>query len=194
MSDEALVAIAQAGSHSAFVELFERHQNTLSRTVQKITRNAHDTEDVLQDCSIKAFIHIKTFNGKSAFSTWLVRIAINTALMTLRKRKPVIAISLDEQANSDHRGAWQIAEPSNDPEQELLEREMQFQIHQAVERLPASLRTVMEAHRFQDRQLKELASMTGLTIAATNSRLYRARLAIRHSVQQMQRESFEVLH
>jgi len=89
----------------------------------------------------------------------------------LRKKIRVIAIPLDEQANSDHRGAWQIAEPSNDPEQELLEREMQFQIHQAVEGLPASLRTVMEAHRFQDRRLKELASMAGLTVAATKSGL-----------------------
>ncbi len=193
MSDEALVAIAQAGSHSAFIELFTRHKKKLSQTVQRITKNAHDTEDALQDCSIRAFVHIKKFDGRSAFSTWLVRIAINTALMMLRKRRRVTVASLDEPLNSDHSGPWQIAEPSNNPEQELLEREMQFQIHQAVRSLPASLRTVLDAHRHQDRPLRELASMTGLTVAATKSRLYRARIAVRNSVQQMQGRSFESL-
>jgi RNA polymerase sigma-70 factor (ECF subfamily) len=194
IGDEALVAIAQAGSHSAFVELFVRHRKTLFRTVQRITKNAHDTEDVLQDCSIKAFVHIKTFGGKAAFSTWLVRIAINTALMMLRKRGRVTVASLDDPVNSDRMGPWQIAEPSHNPEQELLEREMQFQIHQAVRCLPPSLRTVLDVHRLQDRPLRELASMTGLTVAATKSRLYRARLKVRDSVQRMRGESFESLH
>jgi len=191
-SDKELVAMAQAGGHSAFAELFLRHHDTLSRRVQRITKNAHDTEDVLQDCSIKAFIHIKTFDGRSAFSTWLVRIAINTALMALRKGRHVTVASLDDHVNSERQGPWQIAEPSNDPEQELLAREMQFQLQQAVRRLPTPLRTVLDAHRFHDRPLKELASMTGLTVAATKSRLYRARIALRHSVLRRQTQSFEI--
>jgi RNA polymerase sigma-70 factor (ECF subfamily) len=193
MSDAALVAIAQAGSHSAFIELFRRHQIKLGRTVQRITKNPHDTEDVLQDCSIKAFIHIKAFDGRSAFSSWLVRIAINTALMILRKRRRANIVSLDSQADSDLHGPWEITEPSKDPEQDLLEREEQFQVRQAVNRLPASLRNVLVLHRFQDRSLKELASMTGLSVAATKSRLFRAKLAIRHSVQRIQKGSFESL-
>lgn len=189
MSDEALVAIAQTGSHAAFEELFKRHRNVLSRTVQRITRNEHDTEDALQDCSIKAFVHIKSFDGKSAFPTWLIRIGINTALMILRKRRRAAIASLDDHASSDLRGPWQVAELSNDPEQELLAREMQSQILQAVNRLPASLRTVMDAHRLREQPVKELAMMTGLTVAATKSRLYRARLAVRRSMQRMQKQS-----
>jgi len=193
-SDEALVAIARAGSHSAFVELVVRHEKTFSRMVQRISKNSHDTEDVLQECSIKAFIHIKSFDGRSAFSTWLARIAINTALMALRKTGRRTEASLDDRINLDHQGPWQVAEPSNDPEQELLEREFQFQVQQAVKRLPKPLRTVLAAHRFQDRPLKEVASMTGLTVAATKSRRYRARLAVRHSIQRMQTQSLDILH
>jgi len=140
-SDQELVAIAQAGGHSAFAELILRHHNTLSRKVQQITKNAHDTEDVLQDCSIKAFIHIKAFDGRSAFSTWLVRIAINTALTALRKTRHVTVASLDDHGNSERQGLWQIAEPSNDPEQDVLPREMQFQLKQAVRRLYIALKT-----------------------------------------------------
>jgi len=188
-SDAELVAIAQAGSHSAFAELFLRHHNILSRTVQRITKNVHDTEDVLQDSSIKAFIHIKSFDGRSAFSTWLLRIAINTTLMALRKRKRVIVDSLDDYVDFHRHGPWQIAEPSNGPEEELLEREKQSQVHEAVSRLPTPLRIVLDAHRFHDRSLKELANINGLTVAATKSRLYRARNAVRDSVQRMQRHS-----
>jgi DNA-directed RNA polymerase specialized sigma24 family protein len=95
----------------------------------------------------------------------------------------VTVVSLDVPVDSDRQGPWQVAEPSNDPEWQLLEREMQFQIRQAVGRLRVSLRLDLEPHRFRDRPLKELASMTGLTVTATKSRLYRARLAVRDSIQ-----------
>jgi len=194
VSDGELVASAQAGSHAAFVELFIRHQKMLGRTVHRITGNRHDTEDALQECSIRAFIHIKTFKGRSAVSTWLVRIALNTTLMMIRKRKRATVASLDDRYSSDWQRPWQFAEPSNNPEQELLEREMQFQIHQAVTCLPASLRVVTEACRIQDGPLNELAAVTGLSIAATKARLYRARRAVRDTMQQMRKESFESLH
>jgi RNA polymerase sigma-70 factor (ECF subfamily) len=190
VSDEALVAIAQEGSRAAFAELILRHQKTVFGVVQRITRNTHDTEDVLQDCSIRAFTHILNFDGKSAFSTWLVRIGINTALMMLRKRRNTPVTSLDEHLLSDLRGPWQIAEPSNNPEQELLEREAQLRIKQAVMRLPASLRSVVEANLYHDRPLKELAGISGMSVAATKSRLYRARVALRRHMRHMRKESF----
>ncbi len=194
MSDEALVAMAQAGSGSAFAELFARHQKILFGTVQRITKNTHDTEDAVQDCSMKAFIYINSFDGKSAFSTWLVRIGINTALMMLRKRRNAPVASLDDHLVSDRQGPWQIAEPSNNPEQELIERELQFQVHKAVRRLPKSLRVVVEGNVFQERPLKELADLAGLSVAATKSRLYRGRLALRRSMRHIRKKSIERLN
>ena len=85
--EESLVKRAQQGCHLACTELLERHRPLAYRTVYRITRNQDDTEDVLQDASLRAFLKIKHFDGRSRFSTWFVRIAINSALMLLRKRK-----------------------------------------------------------------------------------------------------------
>ena len=95
LSDEFLVVAAQNGAHWAYLELCERHQRLVFQVVHRITKNSHDTEDVIQDVLMKAFVHIRTFNGRSTFSTWLTRIAINSALMLLRKRRCQQEDSLD---------------------------------------------------------------------------------------------------
>src|SRR5580704_12567839 len=86
-SDESLVETAQNGGHWAYVELCGRYRESMFRIVQRITKNSHDTEDVLQDAWMRGFVHIRTFDGRAAFSTWITRIAINSALMMLRKRR-----------------------------------------------------------------------------------------------------------
>jgi len=180
--DEVLVTLAQSGSHRAFAELFRRHQKTLAGVVQRITRNVEDTEDAVQDSSLKAFVNIQTFDGKSAFSTWLVRIGINTALMMLRKRRRTSETSIDDHTASDLHGVQQITECSKNPEMELLDRETHLRVHAAIGRLPAPLRTIMELHILQDLTIRELARTAGISEAATKSRLYRARAALRRSI------------
>ena len=96
-SDESLVETAQNGEHWAYVELFGRYRDLISCVVQRITKNSHDTEDVLQDAWMRGFVHIRRFDGRAAFSTWLTRIAINSALMMLRKRRWHKETSLDDQ-------------------------------------------------------------------------------------------------
>src|SRR3984885_1047997 len=86
-SDERLVAVAKSGDRSAFAELWKRHSRTAFGKVYQITKNRADAEDVIQDAWIKAFIHLNAFDGRAKFSTWLTRIAINSALMALRKRR-----------------------------------------------------------------------------------------------------------
>src|ERR1700730_1988194 len=78
MSEAALVSMAKLGDSDAFVELSRLHSNRLLRTIYNITRNWHDAEDALQDATLRAFSHLKDFQGKSSFSTWLTRIAINS--------------------------------------------------------------------------------------------------------------------
>jgi DNA-directed RNA polymerase specialized sigma24 family protein len=89
--DMCLVAAAKNGDHQAYAELCRRHSQRTLRTVLRITRNIADAEDTLQEALLKAYTHIGEFDGRSAFSSWLTRIAINVALMLLRKRrsKPV---------------------------------------------------------------------------------------------------------
>ena len=83
-----LVAAAQAGDAAAFEELVNRYEKKIFRLTRNITGNAEDAEDAMQDAFLKAYSHLKEFQGESRFYTWLVRIAANEALMRLRKRRP----------------------------------------------------------------------------------------------------------
>ncbi|MEA2539677.1 MAG: hypothetical protein QOH35_1043, partial [Acidobacteriaceae bacterium] len=94
MSEELLVSAAKSGDANAFIELSRRHSAKLLNRTYRITGNWHDAEDVLQEAFLKAFIHLKDFEGRSSFASWLTQIAINSALMILRKKRcrPEISI------------------------------------------------------------------------------------------------------
>ena len=182
-SDESLVAAARSGGYSAYAELCRRYRESVFRTVQRITRNKEDAEDALQDSWMKAFINISRFQGKSAFSTWLTRIAINSALMILRKRRWHKETSLDDPSDSDDSKPLEIVEPSHNPEEHIIRMERQLRVRQAIRRLSPSLRKVAEIRQSQDVPIKEIAMIAGLSVSATKSRLSRARVALRRSLE-----------
>src|SRR5258708_39914878 len=116
MSEEALVSMAKLGDSDAFVELGKLHSNRILQTIYRITRNWHDAEDALQDAMLKAFSHLKDFQEKSSFSTWLTRIAINSALMILRKTRECYQIPfycLHHSANNHD--PWYAKPPPENP-------------------------------------------------------------------------------
>src|ERR1700734_3495661 len=86
-SDEALVISAKAGMHLAYAKLCRRHSSSILRSIHRITRSEEDAEDGLQESLLKAFIHLNKFDGRSKFPTWLTRIAINPALIIVRKKR-----------------------------------------------------------------------------------------------------------
>jgi RNA polymerase sigma-70 factor (ECF subfamily) len=86
-TDEVLIAAAKSGDRPAFLELWKRHSNRAYKTAYRITGNRCDAEDAFQDAWMKAYIHLKTFDGRAQFSTWLTRIAINSSLMILRAKR-----------------------------------------------------------------------------------------------------------
>jgi RNA polymerase sigma-70 factor (ECF subfamily) len=94
-----LVAAAQAGDITAFETLVGRYERKILRLAQNITQNREDAEDVMQEAFLKAYEHLSGFQGNSRFYTWLVRIAVNQALMKLRKRRPNV-VSIDEEVNT----------------------------------------------------------------------------------------------
>jgi len=177
------VAAAQSGAHPAYVELCLRHREMVFRTVQRITRNREDAEDVLQESWMRGFMNIRRFDGRSAFSTWLTRIAINAALMLLRKRRNFHEHSLDEHLEPNLPRIRETHEPSQDPEAHLLAREEQLLVRRAIRRLPPRLRLVVELRQSQEGSIQEIASLAGISVAATKSRLLRARLALRRPLQ-----------
>jgi len=171
VSEEVLVASAKNGAHPAFVELCRRHRPMVFRVVHRLTRNREDAEDALQDSFIRAFTHLGTFDGRSAFSTWVTRIAINSALMNLRKKRNRQDISLESDLSSH----LQIPHSALDPESSFLERERKHNVRKALRRLPPVLRSVAEIRYSREVTIDEIAQLLGISVSAAKSRLLRAR-------------------
>jgi len=182
-SDDALVALAKSGSHPAVAELCNRHKGMAFRIAYKITRNKEDAEDVVQDTSLKAFTHICSFDGRSSFSTWFTRIAMNSALMTLRKKRGRTYLSLED----DFIYPFQDLNPSSNPQFVLLEHEKEDLLRMAITRLPLALRNVTEIRHAQDMSVAEVAELAGISVAAAKSRLLRARRLLHRILYRSQR-------
>ena len=123
--ESALVAKARDGDGAAFSELVNRYQNKIYRLAKHITQNDEDAEDVLQEAFLKAYEHLDGFQGNSRFYTWIVRIAVNEALMKLRKRKGDRTVSLDEPVETgEEQVKREIAVWEDNPEQQYSQEEM----------------------------------------------------------------------
>jgi RNA polymerase sigma-70 factor (ECF subfamily) len=177
--DMCLVAAAKNGDHEAYAELCRRHSQRALRTVLRITRNIADAEDTLQEALLKAYTHIGEFDGRSAFSSWLTRIAINAALMLLRKRrsKPVYGFEVDPEAD-DFR-VPEPAETSYNPEESCIQSALENELGKAIRYLSPCLRVVIELRCQEDASMAQIAKTLGISASAVKSRLARARLQIR---------------
>jgi RNA polymerase sigma factor (sigma-70 family) len=174
-SDEYLVKKAKRGEHAAYIELSNRHSPMVFRMIMRVTKNREDAEDALQETLMKAFIHLQTFNGTSSFATWLTRIGINSALMLLRKKKSQLEQSIVGSLDQETEYYVRYADPSPGPENLCLTREREKFLRQGIRRLPTRLREVIEFRHQQDSSVGELANAFGISVAATKSRLLRAR-------------------
>jgi RNA polymerase sigma-70 factor (ECF subfamily) len=176
--DDALVTAAQSGSESAFRELCRRNTTRVFRSILRVTRNQADAEDALQDSFMRAFVHIRKFNKKSSFSSWLTRIGINSALMILRKKRRTCETSLDFADSDETARQWDVVDMASNPEESCLFNEMTRAIDRAVCGLPLRLRAVTELRLSQHLALHEIADVLDISIPAAKSRLFRAKRRI----------------
>jgi RNA polymerase sigma-70 factor, ECF subfamily len=182
LSDELLVLAAKAGDTFAFVELKDRHTNKLLSRIYRITRNWQDAEDVLQESFLKAFVHLHGFEGRSSFSSWITRIAINSALMMLRKRR-VVEVSIDALArDGETTSGWEIADARRTPEEAYAKWEVEQDLRFAIRRLQPALRSVAHLRGTEDYSTGEIAALLGISVAAAKSRLTRAKTALRSAM------------
>jgi RNA polymerase sigma-70 factor (ECF subfamily) len=152
-------------------------------TLYRITKNWQDAEDALQEALMKAFTHLDSFHGKANFSTWFTSIAVNTALMLLRKRRKVLEIALDSAGEVGKYPEWNLKDSRDNPEQCFERQQRSDLIQSGILQLPLELRKVVELHHSEDLSNKEIAQCLGISLAATKSRLLRARKALRVFVQ-----------
>ena len=172
--DDVLVAAAKLGDRPAFTELWERHSHCAFSAAYRVTKNRADAEDSVQDAWMRVYLHLETFDGRAAFSTWVTRIAINSALMMLRKKRYHPETPL-EAGEGQARRYWEIPDRSMDAETRLIARESVNRLRREFRRLKPGLRKVVEIRESNDASLREIASLSGITVAATKSRLMRAR-------------------
>jgi RNA polymerase sigma factor (sigma-70 family) len=165
-----------------FDELAAPHTKRIFRAACRITRNRQDAEDAVQDALLQAFVHLEHFDGRSTFATWLTRIAINSSLMILRKRRHARAVSVEEPADFDQsRVVQRIRDEGPDAEQQYLKKELKTSLQDAVRTLRPSLRKAVEFGQLEDRSLKETADLLGVTLSAAKGRLFHARQLLRRS-------------
>src|SRR5271157_770125 len=136
IDETTLVNQAREGDTTAFGELVRRYEAKIFRLAQHITGNREDAEDVLQETFLKAYEHLEQFQGNSKFYTWIVRIAVNQALMKLRRRKTDKSVSIDETIDTgEDTIVREIAAWGEDPEQRFSREELGGILDTAVESL-----------------------------------------------------------
>ncbi len=181
--ESTLVAQSRQGDTVAFGELVRRYEAKIFRLAQHVTQNREDAEDVLQETFMKAHEHLDQFQGNSKFYTWIVRIAVNQALMKLRRRKTDKSVSLDEAIDTgEDTIVREIAAWDENPEQRFSREELGAILDMAVENLEPPYRSVFVLRDIEELSTEETADALGLSIPAVKSRLLRARLQLREKL------------
>jgi RNA polymerase sigma-70 factor (ECF subfamily) len=184
-SDDQLLQAARAGDGLAFEALSGRYCTLARQKIYGILHHREDTEDVMQDTLLKAFNHLNQFQGSSRFSTWFTRIAINSAIMLLRKRRIRAETSYDKVGDENSGwDVWDFPDPAPDPEHLYAKQQKHELLRGAVRRLPETLRHVVNHYHGQERSLQETAEALGISVPAAKSRLLRARITLRSSLKE----------
>ena len=181
--DIALATEAKQGDKGAFTELVNHYAQRVFRVARHITKNDQDAEDVLQDTFLKAYSHLGQFEGNAKFYTWIVRVAVNEALMRMRRGKNRVTVSLDQELETSD-GAIQRELPAEteSPEESLSRTELRESLTQAIDSLSEIYRPVFVLRDVEGLSTEETAEMLNLSLPAVKSRLLRARLQLRQKL------------
>lgn len=172
----------KTGDRAEFARLVEATSNHIFRLALKILRDPQDAEDVLQETYIKALRALPEFEGRSSLSTWLYRIAVNEALMLLRKRK-ITLVPVEEDPDEDEAvGSLVLTDWDALPEDKLLSAEARQELDTAVMNLPDNLRVVFTLRDMEGMSIRETAELLSLSETAVKTRLLRARMRLRNQL------------
>jgi RNA polymerase sigma-70 factor (ECF subfamily) len=171
------------GDREEFAQLVDAYSAPIYRLGLRMLGNEQDAEDVLQNTFLSALTHLPTFEGRSSVLTWLYRIAVNEALMILRRGRPEVNIDdTDSRDENENIQPTQFVDWGALPEDELLSAEGKQALDHAIQILPESLQTVFLLRDIQDLSIKDTADALNLTEANVKVRLLRARLMLREQL------------
>jgi RNA polymerase sigma-70 factor (ECF subfamily) len=187
--DTTLVKRLQARDAAALEELLTVHGSRLYGVALQIMRNETDAQEVVQDALITIWQKIDSFEGRSAFSTWLYRVTANAALMKLRKNKRFDRqISLDCTGDDDEIPTLQLPSTGDSPGDCALRGELSGRVQTAIDALPEPYRTTLVLADVDELSMDDIAAAMAVTVPAVKSRLHRARLALRKALEPYLRE------
>lgn len=180
--DEALIHAAQAGSHTAFAELQKVYANRLYKCILPITRNREDAEDALQDTLIRAYRGLPSFKGRSRLLSWLTRIAINSALIIVRKRRSRAEISFEQSLGlEEDEASFDVLDDAMNPEQLYDQRQRCERIQRTIRRLNPKLRTAILIRISKETSMREIGNELNVSESAAKTRVHRARKQLKQS-------------
>jgi RNA polymerase sigma-70 factor (ECF subfamily) len=175
-TDEELIVAAQDGTTSALEELLTRHRSLVYGAVRRLTGNAEEADDVVQETMLRAFVSIGKFRREARFSSWLFAIAINASISMKRKSGRAQWVYLDDKkASCDQGSAWVLSDSRPTPEQECLRQEHSDLLRREVLKLHPQHRFILRACDLGESSIEEIARALGITHGAAKSRLHRAR-------------------
>jgi RNA polymerase sigma-70 factor (ECF subfamily) len=183
-SDQVLVENFLAGDVLSFNELVNRYNEKVLHLSMRITRSEEDSEEVMQEVFVTVFKKLGGFQGKSAFSSWLYRITVNTAFMKLRKRKKHAAVSLEDLGAGTDDSRW-VSERSDLSDIDFLStrHELRAKLEAAIAQLPDEYRRIFLLRDVDGLSNQEVGEVLDLTVPAVKSRLHRSRLMLRKKLQ-----------
>jgi RNA polymerase sigma-70 factor, ECF subfamily len=177
--NERIVSAAQAGSPGAFAELYAVYSRRLYKTIIAITRNPEDAEDALQETFLRTYLTLHTFEGRSGVYSWLARIAVNSALLILRKKRARPQVLFDPQADTHAEISYfEVRDPAPTPEQVCVLRHRRVTLIRAIDNLDAGLQRPIRMRVKGGSSIKEIGRVLNISEAAVKTRLHRARLRL----------------
>ena len=178
--EAALVFAAKGGDGQAFEILIKRYQRRILAIARRFTRIREDAEDIVQQSFQKAFVHLHKFEGKSFFSTWLTRIAINEALMLLRRGRGLREVSIDDLSGDEETTLrLEMRDSRAGPETAFLQGERNQILYEAMDKLTPRTRTAIELRELRELSTAEAARAMGVSVGGVKARVFHGRRKLR---------------
>jgi RNA polymerase sigma-70 factor, ECF subfamily len=182
-AEQMLVVAAKNGDEQAFETLFKRHRQKILRVVLRYAHVREDAEDIVQQSFQKAFVYLHKFEGKSSFSTWLTRIAINESLMLLRHGRALREVLVDDHSDGEGNAtSLEMPDSNPDPETSYLRRERVQILSETLGNLRPGMRKAIELRELAELSTEETARRMGVSVAAVKGRLFHARKKLQETL------------